>query len=186
EPFYQPTTQGDDDRWNPVVGCARGGGEPVGHFVLDHDGEGGDLPHALQDVEDERGPHVVGQVGHELPSLAFQLCLEVDVHHVEEPQVDAGRGESLFENRPQPLVHFVGDDAGTGGGEGAGQGPGAGAHLDDPVAGAHVGHFDDLADQVRIRQEVLTEALRSEEHTSELQSCENLVCRLLLEKNRRR
>src|SRR3954466_13148387 len=32
---------------------------------------------------------------------------------------------------------------------------------------------------------VQTCALRSEEHTSELQSHDNLVCRLLLEKNRR-
>src|SRR5690606_12727265 len=40
---------------------------------------------------------------------------------------------------------------------------------------------DDLADKIReVRQKELSE--RSEEHTSELQSRENLVCRLLLEK----
>src|SRR5690606_41457379 len=33
---------------------------------------------------------------------------------------------------------------------------------------------------------IAAEALRSEEHTSELQSRENLVCRLLLEKRKRR
>src|SRR5690606_41237784 len=34
-------------------------------------------------------------------------------------------------------------------------------------------------------RELLEEALRSEEHTSELQSRENLVCRLLLEKKKK-
>src|SRR5436309_12603506 len=36
----------------------------------------------------------------------------------------------------------------------------------------------------RLRRRITEEALRSEEHTSELQSRENLVCRLLLEKKK--
>src|SRR2546430_7675635 len=36
----------------------------------------------------------------------------------------------------------------------------------------------------RIREEVINRDLRSEEHTSELQSQSNLVCRLLLEKKK--
>src|SRR5690606_41834348 len=42
------------------------------------------------------------------------------------------------------------------------------------LAGNGVDQFDHVADPCR----------RSEEHTSELQSCENLVCRLLLEKKK--
>src|SRR5690606_41839933 len=38
--------------------------------------------------------------------------------------------------------------------------------------------------QVGLRQRLKDAALRSEEHTSELQSRENLVCRLLLEKKK--
>src|SRR5690606_40162541 len=38
-------------------------------------------------------------------------------------------------------------------------------------------HFDEISDEAR--------AVRSEEHTSELQSRENLVCRLLLEKKKK-
>src|SRR5690606_40745980 len=37
---------------------------------------------------------------------------------------------------------------------------------------------------VRLKLERISAALRSEEHTSELQSRENLVCRLLLEKKK--
>src|SRR2546427_1128993 len=45
--------------------------------------------------------------------------------------------------------------------------------------------FLDAQDQiVRIRRALPEAALRSEEHTSELQSQSNLVCRLLLEKKK--
>src|SRR5690242_20997745 len=43
----------------------------------------------------------------------------------------------------------------------------------------------DAGDQERAR-EILTDLDRSEEHTSELQSHVNLVCRLLLEKKKKR
>src|SRR3712207_8254410 len=43
-------------------------------------------------------------------------------------------------------------------------------------------HAADLVD--RVRAELLREGWRSEEHTSELQSRQYLVCRLLLEKKR--
>src|SRR5436309_13747852 len=38
----------------------------------------------------------------------------------------------------------------------------------------------------RVREEILGQLGRSEEHTSELQSRENLVCRLLLEKKKKK
>src|SRR2546430_12401679 len=45
--------------------------------------------------------------------------------------------------------------------------------------------FDDFVRWLRVGQgEAEAESLRSEEHTSELQSQSNLVCRLLLEKNK--
>src|SRR2546427_5507389 len=44
--------------------------------------------------------------------------------------------------------------------------------------------YGTLQMQARQRDGVLTVALRSEEHTSELQSQSNLVCRLLLEKKK--
>src|SRR5690606_39561537 len=47
----------------------------------------------------------------------------------------------------------------------------------EPVPGKLTDHYDPVARAVR-----LSESVRSEEHTSELQSRENLVCRLLLEK----
>src|SRR5574337_882285 len=50
-------------------------------------------------------------------------------------------------------------------------------HLDDPV---HQRQPDSVP--IRFGSVVETEDLRSEEHTSELQSPLNLVCRLLLEK----
>src|SRR2546430_10224376 len=66
---------------------------------------------------------------------------------------------------------------------------------DDPVAEAdqlghlrrvehdHLALVGELADQ---REDLLLGADRSEEHTSELQSQSNLVCRLLLEKKKNR
>src|SRR2546422_8277066 len=55
---------------------------------------------------------------------------------------------------------------------------GRGAPVDRP---AQVERIDDLA---RLQPEVLANQLRSEEHTSELQSRLHLVCRLLLEKKK--
>src|SRR2546430_6136104 len=43
-----------------------------------------------------------------------------------------------------------------------------------------------LRDRLTFRERKLTESSRSEEHTSELQSQSNLVCRLLLEKKNKR
>src|SRR3712207_7575279 len=43
---------------------------------------------------------------------------------------------------------------------------------------------DERAFQAGINNQVTAEGLRSEEHTSELQSRQYLVCRLLLEKNK--
>src|SRR5690606_41247660 len=52
------------------------------------------------------------------------------------------------------------------------------AAVDRWVLGANVGRSDGLLDAAAHRE---LAAVRSEEHTSELQSRENLVCRLLLE-----
>src|SRR5207302_2270189 len=55
---------------------------------------------------------------------------------------------------------------------------------------AHPHHAHPLADRAQLLREqdfnrqVFEKAIRSEEHTSELQSRENLVCRLLLEKKK--
>src|SRR5207302_9485156 len=54
-------------------------------------------------------------------------------------------------------------------------------HLTDQVRGRHLAAVEDqLAGAGR------ADAERSEEHTSELQSRENLVCRLMLEKKKKR
>src|SRR5690606_41715846 len=53
--------------------------------------------------------------------------------------------------------------------------------LDGEAVDAQVVHA-----QVEHRAQVVGQPLRSEEHTSELQSRENLVCRLLLEKKKKR
>src|SRR5690625_7019780 len=45
-------------------------------------------------------------------------------------------------------------------------------------------HNDAVSHTRRIRRKLLVRVLRSEEHTSELQSRGQLVCRLLLEKDR--
>src|SRR5258707_14483892 len=47
-----------------------------------------------------------------------------------------------------------------------------------------VDHGNDLRDLRRCRGELVHGSTRSEEHTSELQSRQYLVCRLLLEKNK--
>src|SRR5437773_8370152 len=62
------------------------------------------------------------------------------------------------------------------------------AGLDVQVRGAAVdGGLDDLLDAPRLRHGPAgARALRSEEHTSELQSHHDLVCRLLLEKKKTR
>src|SRR5690606_42088913 len=60
--------------------------------------------------------------------------------------------------------------------------PGGGGHAE---AGGHHHHRAEAAGAVQLHalaHEALALAYRSEEHTSELQSRENLVCRLLLEK----
>src|SRR5256886_12470412 len=49
---------------------------------------------------------------------------------------------------------------------------------------SRVQHFPHLSRQ-RLRHEGLLQECRSEEHTSELQSQSNLVCRLLLEKKKK-
>src|SRR5690606_42066765 len=55
------------------------------------------------------------------------------------------------------------------------------AHLDVQVVRERRARLDDVAAAARDRD---LPVLRSEEHTSELQSRENLVCRLLLEKKK--
>src|SRR5437016_10272506 len=55
----------------------------------------------------------------------------------------------------------------------------------DPTSGPRAGPFTFIAPR-RLSDEPLTRArVRSEEHTSELQSLTNLVCRLLLEKKKK-
>src|SRR5438552_10233540 len=50
----------------------------------------------------------------------------------------------------------------------------------------HFGRIDDVASQLeRVREGLRANAERSEEHTSELQSPDHLVCRLLLEKKKK-
>src|SRR5690606_35109365 len=63
---------------------------------------------------------------------------------------------------------------------------------DDPITiyinsqGGHVESGDTIHDLIRfIKPRVRMIGTRSEEHTSELQSRENLVCRLLLEKKKK-
>src|SRR2546430_9477366 len=58
----------------------------------------------------------------------------------------------------------------------------SGAHL--PQVGRHVPVF--APNDLRQRQAHQHEGERSEEHTSELQSQSNLVCRLLLEKKKKK
>src|SRR5690606_39771632 len=50
------------------------------------------------------------------------------------------------------------------------------------AAPCHVGNVQETVDAAEVNERtVIGDVLRSEEHTSELQSRENLVCRLLLE-----
>src|SRR2546427_7258524 len=56
-------------------------------------------------------------------------------------------------------------------------------HPGPPVAPA-LDLLDGLLDPNRAKSSEVTRLLRSEEHTSELQSQSNLVCRLLLEKKK--
>src|SRR2546427_1564849 len=58
-----------------------------------------------------------------------------------------------------------------------------GASLREPVRGTRRGHT--RGDLCAERQEGIRLRRRSEEHTSELQSQSNLVCRLLLEKKKK-
>src|SRR2546426_4371011 len=59
----------------------------------------------------------------------------------------------------------------------------------DPAAGGGLSLDEDIfphgEDFRGLREDILVEAQRSEEHTSELQSPCNLVCRLLLEKKKK-
>src|SRR5690606_40316843 len=67
--------------------------------------------------------------------------------------------------------------------------PVAGAQAGDPLLGRRVGAPEVGEVHAPPRQRVDDERAgvgRSEEHTSELQSRENLVCRLLLEKKKRK
>src|SRR5207302_8450464 len=63
------------------------------------------------------------------------------------------------------------------------------AELHERFAGEYLQHFDHAQTSYRAREVIIRrlpdgEPRRSEEHTSELQSRENLVCRLLLEKQK--
>src|SRR5690606_41269977 len=62
---------------------------------------------------------------------------------------------------------------------------GAGGGLGDDVVAQAIEDGQALAVVVRVLDQADV-GVRSEEHTSELQSRENLVCRLLLEKNKNR
>src|SRR5690606_40967662 len=55
---------------------------------------------------------------------------------------------------------------------------------DPPSAAVHTPRCDTAADGVPVNSSGSARSARSEEHTSELQSRENLVCRLLLEKKK--
>src|SRR2546425_6493361 len=60
-----------------------------------------------------------------------------------------------------------------------------GQHAGLPVAFAVLGLLYSGAVVAALRARALTESVRSEEHTSELQSLAYLVCRLLLEKKKK-
>src|SRR2546430_5686747 len=57
---------------------------------------------------------------------------------------------------------------------------------DVDFAGLAFGISEQLGDRVRRRRRIRQQDTRSEEHTSELQSQSNLVCRLLLEKKKKK
>src|SRR2546422_1340396 len=59
-------------------------------------------------------------------------------------------------------------------------------HRDDRAAELQVGRRPGRGKRLGVRRVELLHALRSEEHTSELQSRLHLVCRLLLEKKKKK
>src|SRR5690606_40636971 len=58
-------------------------------------------------------------------------------------------------------------------------------HFDEAQANVGVEKYRERFTDIGIYENRLFDGVRSEEHTSELQSRENLVCRLLLEKKKR-
>src|SRR5947209_17283401 len=87
-----------------------------------------------------------------------------------------------------PPARTATSNAGDGGGViGAKDRPGnlTGASDQQVVAWAKQGHEAAFRELVRRYERPLFSLLRSEEHTSELQSRQYLVCRLLLEKKKR-
>src|SRR5690606_41916460 len=94
-------------------------------------------------------------------TLSLHDALPIYVGAVGHDVVDGGPAAGLLDQGEELLLGGVALDLEV--------------HTDLPVAVAHlVGHTED-PQQVDVR---------SEEHTSELQSRENLVCRLLLEKKK--
>src|SRR5690606_40723154 len=61
-----------------------------------------------------------------------------------------------------------------------------GTMITAPIKGFQVNMAKKMSDAIRVKGRIsLHQSTRSEEHTSELQSRENLVCRLLLEKKKK-
>src|SRR2546430_3812713 len=59
------------------------------------------------------------------------------------------------------------------------------AAVDGKPRGLQIGHEDVQLHEIFARESIVSGSSRSEEHTSELQSQSNLVCRLLLEKKKK-
>src|SRR5437016_10395047 len=100
------------------------------------------------------------------------LCVLDDHHgcvrHVNTDFDDSGGDENLYLARHEPAHHFLFF---------------AGLHLAMQEANGEM--RKDAVAQMLVHARRILQVHRSEEHTSELQSLTNLVCRLLLEKKKK-
>ena len=162
----RPSQRLGQDGEPPIGLRAAGGGDPVRHLLLEHQGHGGGLERSCEPVDEQGGGDVIGEVGDDPDGKAGRvLGHEGGLVHLH--GVGANDDEPTFgdvDERPQQFDeagialhrHDLGDAFVQ---QRARQAAGAGPDLQHGRTLQRAGQAGDLAGEVQVEQEMLAEAL---------------------------
>ena len=112
-PAGQVPVEAAPNRKGAVGGRARLGGKPERHLLLEHDHQHREVPAGLEEPQEHRGGHAVGQIGHHLEAPLRQEAVEVRLQRVPLNEVELRTGAQGPFAKPlhQQRVHLDGPDA---------------------------------------------------------------------------